>query len=128
MSRRVTLGKTTIILQDLFCLTVLPEGVTLPSVARDLDADYRERARSLGYPNADAMNRYHDLAHALVAHWLGQEVSPALRAQAKRQQTGKGEPAEWHEAEEAAVLAIQRLANVWGVDLFKVAQRYGTER
>lgn len=77
-------------------------------------------AASIGYSSAEAMNREHDLAHSLLAHWLGLDYSPTLHAVANGQRS-----AIW-EAEESAVLALQRFARAAGVDLVKRAAEIGT--
>lgn len=79
-----------------------------------------ETAAGLRYPDAQSMNRDHDLMHSLLAHWLGLPASPTL-IQVADGQFGSDIAA----AEEAAVLAVQRFANLAGVDLQAVAARAG---
>jgi hypothetical protein len=86
-------------------ITVLPEGDPIVAAAQDND-EYHARAESLGYEQAThLMSREHEILHALLAHWTGQWASPTLLAVAR------GEKWEHWEAEEAAVLAIQRFLN-----------------
>lgn len=81
--------------------------------------DYRTMAELLGY-GADTAQaaREHDIAHHLLAHWLGLPFSPGLRA------VVDGEP-DWTVCgpEEDAAMALQRYANAAGVDLVQVAER-----
>ncbi len=81
-----------------------------------------ELARSLGYSDATAMNRHHDLTHSLLAHWLGLPHSPTLRGIADKNY--------WphHKLEEAAVLAVQAYALAAGIDLIKVAEHADTDK
>lgn len=86
-------------------ISILPEGDPIVASPQDND-EYRARAESLGYGSATAlMSREHEILHALLAHWTGQWTSPTLLAVAR------GEQWEHWEAEEAAVLAIQRYIN-----------------
>jgi hypothetical protein len=75
-----------------------------------------EIAARLGYPNAEALNREHDLTHCLLAFALGLPHSPTLREVAR----GKSHPV-WP-IEEATVLAVQQYARAMGVDIAKAAQ------
>jgi hypothetical protein len=75
-----------------------------------------EMALDLGYENAEAMNREHDLAHSLLSYWLGLVHSPTLYGQAI------GRPSAFWREEEAAVLALQRYARTMGIDLVEVAE------
>lgn len=107
-------------------LELHPDGLTvsrLPGVgvveARPHDDDeYRARAVALGY-GADtlAMSRDHELVHSLLAGWLGLPESPTLR--------GVADQRFWPhwQAEEAAVLGVQRFARMAGVDLVGLAER-----
>jgi hypothetical protein len=80
---------------------------------------------SLGYAKDDAslswdglvqMSRDHELGHALLAHCLGLSHSPTLRGVA----AGRYWP-HW-QAEEAAVLGLQRYARLAGVNLLEIAR------
>jgi hypothetical protein len=89
-----------------FVRTTLPDGTVIHAAPGDTPED-KARARSLGYEgDVWAMTRDHDRFHALLAHAFGLEESPALRA------TARGEQSELAGAEECAVLAIQRWANL----------------
>jgi hypothetical protein len=89
-------------------------------------AEDRARAVSLGYAKDDAsltwdslvqMSREHEAGHAVLAHILGLPHSPTLKGVAD----GRYWP-HW-QAEEAAVLGLQRYARMAGVDLVDVARR-----
>lgn len=75
-------------------------------------------AEKLGM-SVEKMNQTHDLTHSLLAFWLGMPNSPTLKAVAK------GNLYLHNAAEEEAVLAIQRWANLAGVDLLKLAKGIG---
>lgn len=93
-------------------------GVTIHALPQDNPA-YRITSSRLGYGlNVGKMNRDHDTMHCLMAHWLGLGFSPALSHLALNQDSD-----EYTDAEEDMVLAIQRYANMMGVDIFKLAQR-----
>lgn len=62
------------------------------------------------------MSRAHEVTHSLLAHWLGLPESPTMRGVAD----GSYWP-EW-EAEEAAVLGVQRFARMAGVDLLQLTK------
>jgi hypothetical protein len=106
-------------------IEILPGGsrITLPSgdvvlgEPQDTDA-YRATARQLGYGDDTlAMCRDHDPLHALLAAWLGLEVSYSLLDGA-----GLLDPADAEKAaaEEAAVLAVQRFMRLAGATLPQV--------
>jgi hypothetical protein len=106
-------------------IEVLPTGsrITLPSgevvlgAPHDTDA-YRATARQLGYGDDTlAMCRDHDPLHALLAGWLGLEVSYGMLDGAGRLDPADAEKAA---AEEAAVLAVQRFMRLAGGTLPQV--------
>lgn len=72
-------------------------------------------AEKLGM-SVEKMNQTHDLTHSLLANWLGLPNSPTLKAVAK------GNIFLHNAAEEEAVLAIQKFANLMGVDLLNLAK------
>ncbi|MBB4001582.1 hypothetical protein [Aurantimonas endophytica] len=89
-------------------------------------AEDRARAVSLGYARNDTsltrdslvqMSREHEAGHAILASVMGLPHSPTLKGVAD----GRYWP-HW-QAEEAAVLAVQRYARMAGVDLVEVARR-----
>ena len=86
--------------------TWFPDGVMLPAEPQG-DDDYRDRALSLGYESADAMNREHDVLHSFLADKLGYRWSPCLWAAAHKQPIDR----EVGDHEEAMVLAFQRYMN-----------------
>jgi hypothetical protein len=91
------------------CVTELPGLPPLVATTRD---DQAEIAASLGYgADVAAMNREHDLTHAMVADWLGFPASWSLTAAA-----GGDVPAGLAEAEEAAAMAVQRLMRLAGAE------------
>lgn len=100
---------------DSLTVTRLHDGATVPARPQDT-AEYRARAAALGYgDDVLSMSREHELTHSLLAQWLGLIESPTLRGVA----AGAFWP-HW-QAEEAAVLGIQRFARMAGVDLIRIA-------
>lgn len=69
------------------------------------------------------MSREHEITHHLLTKWLGLDYSPTFSALAR----GEYEREEIWKAEEAAVLAIQRFANLVGQNLLAVAAGEGLE-
>ncbi|WP_046869282.1 hypothetical protein [Microvirga massiliensis] len=111
------IGAVTVEVQDDYTVTTFPDGRQLHA-RHSGHADQAETAARLGYSSVEAMNREHDLTHALLAYWLGLPWSPTLR------DVVTNTPAtEIHYLEEEAVLAIQRFAVAMGVDLLEVARR-----
>lgn len=78
--------------------TEFPDGTVVDAHPNHEPEDLA-RAKSLGYPSVQEMTMDHDLFHQLLA-W-------ALLGQSSRVVTGTDDP-EFAEAEEAAVLALQR--------------------
>jgi hypothetical protein len=100
---------------DGLTVTHLPGG-HVPARAQDTD-EYRQRAHDLGYGDDTAlMSREHELAHTMLAGWLGLPYSPTLQGVA----TGDTWP-HWH-LEEAAVLALQAYARALGVSIVDLAK------
>jgi len=115
MTHTTTLGQTTVVVTRNTTTTYFADSTALTAV-HDEQPGQAERAAQLGYATAEDMNREHDLAHSLLAHWLGLDYSPTLFAVAH------GQTSPLWEAEESAVLAIQRFARAAGVDLLSVAK------
>lgn len=92
--------------------TWFPSGAMLPAEPQDGD-DYRDRALSLGYESADAMNREHDPLHSFLADKLGYQWSPCLRAAAHEMPIDRVVA----DREEACVLAFQRYMNTGVADM-----------
>jgi hypothetical protein len=100
---------------DGLTVTRLADGAEIPARAQD-DNAYVERSLLLGYgTDTSAMSREHEIAHSLLAHWLGLPESPTLRGVADRSFWPH-----WH-LEEQAVLAVQSFARAAGVDLVTLA-------
>lgn len=98
-------------------ITRLRDGRAVKAFPQD-DATYFARAEALGYGRDVAgMSRDHEIVHSLLAGWLGLPESPTLRGVA----VGSYWP-HW-QAEEAAVLGVQRFARMASVDLARVAAR-----
>lgn len=115
------LGPVSIEIGTGWTVTRLPNG-------REVWADHAEQpgqaetAARCGYESAGDLNREHDLAHSLLAYWLGLDASPTLL------DVSLARPrALIHDAEEAAVLAVQTFARAVGVDLVEVARRASSE-
>jgi len=116
----LTLGDVQVVVQEGYTVTYFPEGKPIWAPHEDCGTgDQAATAADLGYADVVSMNREHDVVHTLLASWLGlREGSPTLRGLATEQPW----PHAW--VEEAAVLAIQRLTQVLGIDLVAVAQAY----
>lgn len=88
--------------------TDIPGLPTLHAVPR---SDQIDTARRLGYGNdIDALTRDHDTTHAAMCDWLGLPASFSLTMAA-----GGEVDADLAEAEEAAVMALQRFMRLAGV-------------
>ena len=116
----ITIGSTVVeIHTDGLTLTRLPGGGEVHARAHRT-SEYLARAGSLGYGiDVDALSRDHEITHSLLATWLGLQESPTFR--------GVADGRHWQhwQAEESAVLGIQRLAVVTGVNLVALARRTG---
>jgi hypothetical protein len=90
----------------------LHDGATICGMPEDTDS-YRETAAEHGYRD-DTLRlcQEHELTHVALAHILGLAESPTMRMVA----SGNGHQ-RLANIEEAAVLALQRFANVVGVNL-----------
>jgi hypothetical protein len=113
----LTFGEVQITVKDGYTVTYFPVGKPIWAPHEECGTgEQTATATDLGYPDVASMNREHDLVHSLLATWLGlRDGSPTLRGLA----TEHPWPHAW--MEEAAVLAIQRLAQVLGVNLLAVA-------
>lgn len=112
----ITLGNVLVTYHDGYLRTILPTGEIVHAIAHH-DESYAATARRLGYLDVEMLNRDHDLVHSLLAHWLGMPCSPALQAAASG-----ARDTELTGAEEDAVMAIQRFANLAGIDLTLIPQ------
>lgn len=98
------------------------QTVTVLADGSEVRADWtvqpgqEQTAREYGIP-LDALNRTHDLAHAILAHVLGLPESPTLAG------VVSGEYWPHWAREEAAALCVQALAHAAGVNLEDVAER-----
>lgn len=106
------LGEVDVTLVEGMTMTVLPNGVIVYG-SHEVQPGQAETAAEYGL-EPEEMNRTHDLAHSLLAYWLGLRCSPSLQAAAEGQRYPH-----WRE-EEAAVLALQRFAKAANIDLLSV--------
>lgn len=84
-------------------------------------ASYRRTARDHGYGSDVArLNRTHEVCHNLIAHILRLPCSPVFR----RVASGDHESDNLTRAEEEAVLALEKFANIIGVDLIDIAKHW----
>lgn len=102
---------------DGLTVTRYPGIGDVPARPQD-DDEYRARAAALGYGDDTlAMSRDHEMVHHILAAVLGLPYSPTLMGVAT------GRFCEHWQAEEAAVLGVQRFARLAGVDLLAVAAK-----
>lgn len=100
--------------------TTLPSGKRVMGMPHHTPS-YRKTARDHGYgTDVERLNRTHEVTHTLLAHILGLPVCPVF----ERVGNGQHEPTEITQAAEGAILALERYANMLGVDLVSVAQRW----
>lgn len=112
----IRIGQTEIEFRGDLTVSHLPGGLEVVAAPQD-DPEYLGRAASLGYGiDTLAMSRAHEVGHSLLAHWLGLPESPTLRGVASGNYWEH-----WH-SEECAVMAIQKMANMAGVDLIQRAK------
>lgn len=116
------IGSVVVSLYDGYTVTRFPDGTETHARHDDVAQLGQGRmATELGYPSIEAMNVDHDPLHALLFLWLGhQGMSPVLQSQA----AGTAWP--YAHIEETAVLAIQRLMVVLGIDVHMLLRRWGT--
>lgn len=101
---------------DGLTVTRYPDGTV--DARPQSDETYSARAQALGYGSDTlAMSRDHEICHSLLAFWLGLPHSPTLMGVAR------GEHWPHWQAEEAAILAVQRYARAAGVDLQDIAAK-----
>ena len=112
MARVITLGSVVVHVEGSRTLTDFGDGHYCIGAHAEQDGQ-AETAASVGM-SVEEMNRCHDLTHSLLAHWLGLRHSPTLYGVAT------GHIYQHHQIEETAVLAVQRWANVAGVDLANI--------
>lgn len=112
----IKLGSVTVETFDDYTVTRFADGLEVHAHHAEQPGQADTAAR-LGYAEAFAMNKEHDLAHALLAYWLGLPHSPTLR------DVAEGKPAnDLHYLEEEAVMALCRFSNAVGVSLLDVAR------
>ena len=112
------LGDATITLHAGWTLTSFADGHALCARHDDCAGlGQHATATALGYDSVPALNRCHDVVHALLAVWLGLPVSPTLYGEAV------GQP--WPDAalEESVVLSLQRLMVRLQIDPLALAAR-----
>ena len=99
-------------------ITRFPEHFLKPVHAIPHDTDsYRKRAWDLGYgDDVQALSRDHEIAHSLLACWLGLDRSPV------QQGLALGQPSPLWRWEEGAVLGLQGFARSLRLDFLKLAK------
>ena len=113
------LGDTTIELHEGWTRTVFADGHALCARHDDCQClGQSETATALGYDSVQALNRCHDVVHALLAVWLGLPRSPTLYGAA----VGQPWPDAW--MEESVVLGLQQLMVRLQIDPLALAARF----
>lgn len=112
MSLALRIGGTVVVIEPGLVTTTLPSGRVVLSEPHDTP-EYEQAALALGNETADAMNAAHDLMHVAISEMLGLPCSPTL----ERVAAGLMDATPVTDAEEQAVVALARFANVMGVDL-----------
>lgn len=111
-------GTVTIAIHEGYTITTFADGAAVHARHDDvLHLGQLETAHRLGYATVQAMNGDHDPLHSLLAHWLGLDSSPTLYALAG------GPPFPYVLIEEEAILALQRLFVVLGIDVYTLLQK-----
>jgi hypothetical protein len=119
--RTIRIGSTVIEMHDSGLTVTKVSTGDVPAFPPDDEYQLRN-AQELGYGNDRFLaSRDHELAHSLLAHWLGLPESPTLAGVA----AGNHWPYWWRE--EAAVLALQGFARAAGVSLIEIAQKQNPE-
>ena len=110
-------GTTTVEVFSDHTMISFADGFTVPGAPEDTD-DYRATAAKFGY-GTDTLKlcQEHEVMHIALCHWLGID-SPTMR----RLRTNDESLAKLNRLEEAAVLAIQRLARECNLDLVQRMQ------
>jgi hypothetical protein len=100
-------------------ITYLPDGLPPLLFAPQHNLKQLRIARQLGYgDDVLRLNAEHDLTHSMLCHMLAMRYSPTLADKVR----GMPENAvNW--AEETAVKAIQRFANMAGVSILDAAMK-----
>lgn len=114
MTLTLRIGGTVVAIEPGLVTTTLPGGGVVLSEPHDT-LEYVQSALALGYETADAMNAAHDLMHVAISEMLGLPCSPTL----ERVAAGLIDATPVTDAEEQAVMALARFANVMGVDLVR---------
>lgn len=113
--KRIYIGPTVVEVRERHVLSILADGARIEAEPHET-AEYAATAESLGYgSDVEAMNRDHELMHHILAHALGLPESPVMRAVAD--DTWQHDPDGKLKLEEDAVMAVQRLARAYDVDL-----------
>lgn len=111
-----SLGDAAICVQDGSTCTTFADGSFVDACHDDIAGLGQDAtARALGYPTVVQMNRDHDVCHSVLAALLGLPWSPVLHALAHGTVSSKTD------VEEEAVLAFQRFAVAYGVNMVSVA-------
>lgn len=95
---------------------VLPDGAVVPAVPH-ITPEYYSTTSHLGYgEDIMALCVNHEIVHTALCHWLGLKESPTMRSVA----SFNSQSTSITGSEEDAVMAIQRFANLMGVDLVEL--------
>lgn len=119
MQAPLRLGRATVAFEGLYTITTLPDGQRIIAAPQDNDA-YRATAKRLGYgTDTQRMCREHEASHSAICAWLQLPESPTMRAVA-----GDEGPTDLSNAEEDAVCALARFANMASADLLDAFARH----
>lgn len=122
--RIIAVGRTVIEVWDGNCVrTTLPDGQQVIAAPEDNDA-YRKTARDCGY-GADTFRLCveHETCHALIAEITCLAESPTMRGVAAGRSATP-----LTDAEEGAVIAIQKFCRAAGIDLLALADCFCCRR
>lgn len=111
----IKLGAVAVTVDEAYTTTVFADGSQVVA-SHAPQPGQQETATALGLTVSE-MNRSHDLAHSLLAHWLGLPCSPTIYGVATKNYYPL------HYIEEEAALALQKFAAAVGVDLVELAKR-----
>lgn len=99
--------------------TVLPSGHVIASTPfAHASSNLKADAQAAGYGDDVArFIRTHEVAHSLLAHWMGEVMSSSFARLAN------GKP-DWaaDRVEEVALMSLERYANARGIDLIELAR------
>lgn len=113
--KRIRIGTVTVQIEQNRLVSTLLDGKQVEAEPHDTP-EYAATAEAAGYGNDVAgLNRDHELVHHVLADALGLAESPVMRAVAEG--TWQHDPDGLLKLEEDAVLAVQKLARAWNVDL-----------